>query len=108
MKTGEGIAVCWRQLLWAWWFAICDCQFCRNVKEKLVAVDQKNTIRCNGCLHYFVTHDRHRPYGCARFGFKTQRLPSQVVIESTGMQCAYREDRAKLKAGFKAENQRKV
>ena len=71
-------------------------------------VDQKNTIRCNGCTHFFVTYDRHRPYGCARFGFKTKSLPAQVVIESTGMQCAYREDRMSTKAGGKAENQRKV
>ena len=55
--------------------------------------DLKNIVRCHGCLHYFVTYDRYRPYGCARFGFKTKSLPAQVVVESTGMQCAYREDR---------------
>ena len=53
----------------------------------------KNQVRCHGCAHYFITYDRIRPYGCAVFGFKTKSLPSQVVIESTGMQCAYREDR---------------
>ena len=68
----------------------------------------KKTVRCHGCIHYFVTYDRHRPYGCTRFGFKTKSLPSQVVIESTGMQCAYREDRAARNPGEKAENQRKV
>jgi hypothetical protein len=73
-----------------------------------MAVDQKNTIRCHGCVHYFVTYDRHRPYGCARFGFKTKSLPAQVVIESTGMQCAYREDRATANMDRKAKNQRKV
>ena len=65
--------------------------------------DQKNIVRCHGCLHYFVTHDRYRPYGCARFGFKTKSLPSQVVVESTGMQCAYREDRPSAKAGRNAK-----
>ncbi len=73
-----------------------------------MATDQDRIIRCYGCVHYFVTYDRHRPYGCARFGFKTKSLPSQVVIESTGMQCAYREDRVRSKTGCKAENQRKV
>ena len=73
-----------------------------------MSVEQRNTIRCHGCMHYFVTYDRHRPYGCARFGFKTKTLPAQVVIESTGMQCAYREDRESSKAGFKVENQRKI
>ena len=70
--------------------------------------DPENTVRCHGCVHYFVTYDRHRPYGCARFGFKTKSLPARVVIESTGMQCAYREDRASVKTGGKVENQRKV
>ena len=68
----------------------------------------KNLVRCYGCAHYFVTHDRKRPHGCAKFGFKTKSLPSQVVIESTGMQCAYRIDRAATQIGRKAENQRKV
>ena len=68
----------------------------------------KNQVRCHGCAHYFVTHDRNRPYGCAVFGFKTKSLPSQVVIESTGMQCAYREDRSANNQGRKVENQRKV
>ena len=69
--------------------------------------DLKNIVRCHGCLHYFVTHDRYRPYGCARFGFKTKSLPSQVVVESTGMQCAYREDRPSAQGGDNAKNQRK-
>ena len=70
--------------------------------------DVKNHVRCHGCAHYFVTYDRKRPYGCAKFGFKTKSLPSQVVIESTGMQCAYRIDRPANNLGRKAENQRKV
>ena len=68
----------------------------------------KNLVRCYGCAHYFVTHDRNRPHGCAKFGFKAKSLPSQVVIESTGMQCAYRIDRPSTHVGRKAENQRKV
>ena len=70
--------------------------------------ETKKIIRCHGCVHYFVTYDRHRPYGCSLFGFKTKSLPSQLVIESTGMQCAYREDRGPTKSGRKVENQRKV
>ena len=70
--------------------------------------DIKNQVRCHGCAHYFVTHDRNRPYGCSKFGFKTKSLPSQVVIESTGMQCAYRIDRPATLVGHKAENHRKV
>jgi hypothetical protein len=68
----------------------------------------KNLVRCHGCAHYFITYDRNRPYGCAKFGFKAKSLPSQVVIESTGMQCAYWEVRPATHLGRKAENQRKV
>ena len=68
----------------------------------------KNQVRCHGCAHYFVTYDRNRPYGCAVFGFKTKSLPSQVVIEATGMQCAYRVDRLATNQGRKVQNQRKV
>ena len=70
--------------------------------------DVKNKVRCHGCAHYFVTYDRSRPYGCAVFGFKTKSLPSQVVIESTGMQCAYRVDRSATNQGREVQNQRKV
>ena len=70
--------------------------------------DGKNQVRCHGCAHYFVTYDRNRPYGCAVFGFKTKSLPSQVVMESTGMQCAYRVDRLATNQGRKVQNQRKV
>ena len=73
-----------------------------------MVVNQNKIIRCYGCIHYFITYDRHRPYGCARFGFKTKTLPAQVVIESTGMQCAYREERVNAKAGCKIKNQRKI
>jgi hypothetical protein len=65
----------------------------------------ENRVRCHGCAHYFVTYDRHRPYGCSKFGFKTKSLPSQVVIETTGMQCAYREQRAVVAQSRKQDNQ---
>jgi hypothetical protein len=66
--------------------------------------EAKKHVKCHGCAHYFVTHDRNRPYGCSKFGFKTKSLPSRVVIESTGMQCAYRVDRPATRTGRKAES----
>ena len=75
--------------------------------KKLMDGSAKNSVRCHGCAHYFVTYDRHRPYGCAKFGFKTKSLPSQIVIESTGMQCAYREDRLTKKVRQKVETRGK-
>ena len=75
---------------------------------QLIIDGDTNSVRWHGVATYFVTYGRNRPYGCAKFGFKTKSLPSQVVIESTGMQCAYRIDRPANNLGRKAENQRKV
>ena len=44
---------------------------------------------CRGCRHFFVTHDRRRPWGCRNVGFKGKSLPALVVFQSTGMHCAY-------------------
>ena len=49
----------------------------------------KFQITCHGCQHFFITHDRRRPWGCRNFGFKGKNLPAQIVYEATGMQCAY-------------------
>lgn len=46
-------------------------------------------IVCGKCEYYYVTHDRLRPWGCRKFGFKSSRLPSQEVRSTTGMNCAY-------------------
>ena len=75
--------------------------------KKLMDGGAKKSVRCHGCAHYFVTYDRYRPYGCAKFGFKTKSLPSQIVTESTGMQCAYREDRLTKKVRQKVETRGK-
>jgi len=46
-------------------------------------------IACGKCEFYYVTHDKTRPWGCKKFNFKSVRLPSQEVKQSTGMDCAY-------------------
>ena len=50
-------------------------------------------LSCQGCRHFFVTHDPHRPWGCRNFGFKGKNLPAEIVYLSTGMQCAYYQRR---------------
>ena len=42
--------------------------------------------RCNGCVHYYITHDTHFRYGCRALGFKSQRQPVLDVIEASGLQ----------------------
>lgn len=58
-----------------------------------MAEHAKPPIRCHGCTYFFITHEVQRPYGCKKFGFKAQKLPATIVIETTGTQCAYRKAR---------------
>jgi hypothetical protein len=44
-------------------------------------------VDCFKCRHFFVTWDTAKPKGCRAFGFKTQRLPSVVVYETSGEPC---------------------
>ncbi len=46
-------------------------------------------ITCNQCINLFITHDPRRRWGCRKFGFKSHKIPSQVVMATTGMKCAY-------------------
>jgi hypothetical protein len=39
------------------------------------------------CQFYHVTWDPRHPRGCRFYGFKGTRLPSQVVLESSGEPC---------------------
>ena len=58
-----------------------------------MAEHAKPPIQCHGCTYFFITHQVQRPYGCKKFGFKAQKLPATIVIETTGTQCAYRKAR---------------
>ena len=72
-----------------------------------MADQAKPPIRCHGCAYFFITHEPQRPYGCKKFGFKAQKLPATIVIETTGTQCAYRQARP-TPPGGRRQNQRKV
>ncbi|HOJ59736.1 MAG TPA: uracil-DNA glycosylase [bacterium] len=42
---------------------------------------------CRQCRYYYITWDPRRPYGCKALGFKSVKIPSQVVYESSGLEC---------------------
>ncbi|MDG6772836.1 uracil-DNA glycosylase [Thiomicrorhabdus sp. ZW0627] len=46
-----------------------------------------NSIDCFKCRHFYITWDANQPRGCKAFGFKSKRLPSQVVLETSGEAC---------------------
>lgn len=52
-------------------------------------IKNKREIKCALCESFFVTHIKSTPWGCRKFGFRSQILPSQLVFSSTGMKCAY-------------------
>ena len=42
---------------------------------------------CMRCVHLYTTWDKNFPYGCKAMGFKSSRLPYEVVRESSGQDC---------------------
>ena len=59
---------------------------------------KKMIISCAKCSHYFVTHQKERPWGCRKFGFKSKILPNLLVKSSTGMECAYYSEKITIEA----------
>ena len=45
------------------------------------------TVSCRGCKHYRISWDPKAPHACAAMGFKSQKLPSIVVYETSGIEC---------------------
>jgi len=45
-------------------------------------------INCRRCEHYFVTWKPKQPHGCKAYGFKSLQIPSLVVFQSSGTECA--------------------
>lgn len=44
-------------------------------------------INCRICIHFRVTWDPNRPFGCTLYNLKSKQLPSAVVLSSSGEQC---------------------
>jgi hypothetical protein len=44
-------------------------------------------VNCYKCRHYVVTWEPKHPKACRFFGFKTNKMPSATVFESTGKIC---------------------
>ncbi len=44
---------------------------------------------CYTCKFFYVTWDKHFPYGCKAMGFKSSRLPSIEVISASGQMCLH-------------------
>jgi len=49
--------------------------------------DEKARRDCFKCKHFAVSWDPKFPRSCKLFGFKTARMPSAAVLESSGEPC---------------------
>lgn len=50
-------------------------------------MNNANAKICIGCAHYYITWDKDHPKGCKGFGFKSVKMPCDVVKESSGENC---------------------
>ncbi|RMC94639.1 hypothetical protein EAY64_15160 [Aquitalea palustris] len=48
-------------------------------------------LRCQGCRHYYISHDARFPYACHALQIKSKRQPCQDVLEASGQPCLYRQ-----------------
>lgn len=44
-------------------------------------------IDCRRCRHYYVTWEKSHPHGCKAMGFKSDQMPSGVVLNTSGTRC---------------------
>jgi len=51
-------------------------------------------INCRVCEYYFVTWEPNQPHGCKAYGFKSAKIPSMVVFQSSGIECSYFKKKA--------------
>jgi hypothetical protein len=49
--------------------------------------EDKKQINCFRCRHFYVTWEMKFPRGCRAMGFKSREMPSQAVLEASGMPC---------------------
>jgi len=54
---------------------------------------EKKRIDCFKCKHFYVTWDQSFPRGCRAMGFKSKEMPSDVVFQSSGMECMRFEEK---------------
>ena len=57
-----------------------------NLLKGAFMVNEK--VNCYKCKYYYVTWDAAFPKGCKFYEFKSLNLPSILVKQSTGLNCA--------------------
>ncbi|OPY93468.1 MAG: hypothetical protein A4E73_00089 [Syntrophaceae bacterium PtaU1.Bin231] len=68
-----------------------------DIDTKQEEPDRQARINCFSCRHFFITHDRHFPYGCRAAGFRSRAMPSEEVYASSGMPCLLFDEKDKTR-----------
>jgi hypothetical protein len=55
----------------------------------MTARKQRKGPNCLECKNYYITYDPKLPRGCRAYGFKSQGVPSQVVLATSGIPCQF-------------------
>ena len=50
-------------------------------------MDSTTKINCYKCKYFYITWDKNFPNGCKAMNFKTKKLPSAVVKETSDIIC---------------------
>ena len=48
---------------------------------------KEDKINCFHCIHFYITWDEKFPRGCRAMDFKSKKMPSLLVYESSGIPC---------------------
>lgn len=48
---------------------------------------QRTQINCYACRHFYITYEPKFPYGCRAVGFKSRLMPSQEMVNNSGIEC---------------------
>ena len=54
---------------------------------------EREKIDCFKCKHFYITWEQSFPRGCKAMGFKSKEMPSDVVYQSSGMECMRFEEK---------------
>ncbi len=50
--------------------------------------NDREKIDCFTCKHFYITWNKRYARGCKAMGFKSEQIPSQVVRQASGIECA--------------------
>jgi hypothetical protein len=50
---------------------------------------ERTKINCYVCRHFYITYDPKFPYACRVAGFKSRLMPSQEMVNSSGIECQF-------------------